>query len=265
MAAVSGGEASLVDGAAWGLDDRSRIVHLGQSAVAFQRPDAPTLTVITSAERGLVPGGLCLPRRLFERWRGEPERELAAAARELAADAAPVDLRVRRVVPHSGAVIAWRSHVLATDDAWLSATDQRNLAPSLAQALLAADQAATAAAIAGLVGRGPGSTPSGDDVIVGALAAAHAVGLPVAAAHSLGKQLALTTTPSRHDLWWALRGRVSQRLLALLASFTDPHLVPTAASRARGWGHTSGLDLAAGATAVFAAVLDEAANRRSIA
>lgn len=176
-----------------------------------------------------------------------------------------VDLRVQRLTPDAEAVLTWQPQIIAPTDNWLSPATQRRLAPALAQALLTNDTVMAADTIGELIGRGPGSTPSGDDVIVGALAAAHSLGLSVGAARTLSGKLSQTTAASRHDLWWALRGRVSERLLSLLGSFASPHLVPAVAALARSWGHTSGLDLAAGATAVFEASIRQPLTLRSIA
>lgn len=254
-----------IDSHGWTLDRSGRVVHLGQSTVSFAMPGSPTLSVVSSSARGLVPGGLCLPAVTFERWRRRPERDLIASTHDFAAMATPVDLRVPRVTPHVKAVSSWQSQITAHTDTWLSPDSQRRLAPILAQALLSADPVHVANTMGQLIGRGPGSTPSGDDVIVGALAAIQALGLSTSAARPLSGQLSQTTAASRHDLWWALHGRVSQRLLSLLGSFASPHLVPAVAGLARGWGHTSGSDLAAGATAVFEASIRQPITLRSIA
>ncbi len=246
-------------------------VHVGQSAVLL-RTTTGDLLPVTSSAHGLVPGGWCLP----------DDREFAAlatAARQRAvldlrswqgvlAATAATDLSVR-----PGAVDVVAARALA--DAALSRTvgdgasarparpdhgpmdpfPLRRCARALVRAAAAGDGAAVHDLLERLVGVGPGSTPSGDDVVVGVLAgldrradgAARSAAAPVRQA--LPHLLDRTTSVSRHDLVAALRGEVAERVHHLLAAVGDRSLVPTAVDAARTWGATSGLDLAAGVAA----------------
>lgn len=115
------------------------------------------------------------------------------------------------------------------------------------------DAAAAADALRGLVGRGAGSTPAGDDLIVGA--AAHGwlsqggESPVVRAIASLSCELdALTTLTGATYLRAAARGEFGSHLLAWVRALrhasSDRALV--LASRVAGHGATSGLDTLAG-------------------
>ncbi len=101
-----------------------------------------------------------------------------------------------------------------------------------------------------LVGNGPGLTPYGDDVLAGALVAAHAVGHPrlpwwqagTSAALAAGRTTAVSTALLRH----AVDGWATSELAAFVTGVcrgrTDDSIEPLLAV-----GHTSGAGLAAGA------------------
>src|SRR5205823_1023663 len=102
-----------------------------------------------------------------------------------------------------------------------------------------------------LVGRGPGLTPSGDDVLAGALVAAHALGHPKLAEwaertrHALAVQS--TTAASRGLLGHALRGWAVPQLADYLQAVCGGSTSPAAArDRLLSVGHSSGAALAAG-------------------
>lgn len=106
-------------------------------------------------------------------------------------------------------------------------------------------------AVAGLLGRGPGLTPEGDDVLAGALVALAAVGSPVrdrlaAAVETLlaGSQTR-TTTVSAALLRCAVRGQAIPELARFLRTGDAAALLAV--------GHTSGAALARGALLAGAA------------
>ena len=83
-------------------------------------------------------------------------------------------------------------------------------------------------ALTGLIGFGPGLTPSGDDAVVGLLGVLHRVCAPSMAAVHLGRLrrtvppvLGRTTPISAHYLRLAIRGAFSERLTALLDTIAD--------------------------------------------
>ncbi len=105
-----------------------------------------------------------------------------------------------------------------------------------------------------LVGAGPGLTPAGDDVLAGALVAAHATGDPRLEALRAGTRAALrtrgTTAVSRGLLTHALEGWATPELAAFVTAVCGGDVGPTAL-RLLGVGSSSGAALAAGALHVL--------------
>ena len=112
------------------------------------------------------------------------------------------------------------------------------------------DSTAAANAATGLIGLGPGLTPSGDDVLVGVEAALHALGSPSAGFLALAvgdvevRTTALAATLLRH----AAAGEFAERLHTLLAALlgSDDEQIAAAVDRAVAWGATSGTDCLVG-------------------
>jgi hypothetical protein len=119
------------------------------------------------------------------------------------------------------------------------------------------DAARLQAVLLGLVGRGIGLTPSGDDAIVGILAVLHRCAPPTLAAEpldalsaALAPLLDRTTVISAHFLRLALRGEFGDRLLAVVdacCSSTGPD--PAAVDQLLTTGATSGADALVGVVA----------------
>lgn len=141
---------------------------------------------------------------------------------------------------------------------------------ALRAALTMRDAAAAVAEARGLIGLGVGLTPSGDDLLVGLLAALEATDNPMRAA--LARSIAIeagarTTAIGANALWHAARGEFAERLHDVLMAIglDDPETTETAVARATDYGATSGVDTLVGlflglevATADHSAV-DEAA------
>lgn len=105
-------------------------------------------------------------------------------------------------------------------------------------------------AVVACLGRGPGLTPSGDDVLVGALAASWSVGA-IDAKHSEDLTAALETQARRRTtdvsveyLHYACRGMATGAVRALLTALAEPDFTPVtdAVARLGRFGHTSGMD-----------------------
>jgi hypothetical protein len=116
-----------------------------------------------------------------------------------------------------------------------------------------------AAAVGRLLGRGPGLTPSGDDVLAGFLLGARAFGLHATGARAAVAALApgRTTALSAALLWHSARGEWVDEVATVVA---DPS--ERALSALLRVGHTSGAALATGLVAAASAALsarDEAA------
>jgi hypothetical protein len=120
------------------------------------------------------------------------------------------------------------------------------------------------------LGRGPGLTPSGDDVIVGILATlwsagAFAAGRLASLRRSLDRAAGERTTDvSAEYLYHACRGRVAgplHRLLTALHRGDGPATID-AVTRLRDFGHTSGMDSVLGVIVAWRTVLAPAALGR---
>ncbi|MEP7021265.1 MAG: DUF2877 domain-containing protein [Pseudonocardiales bacterium] len=188
----------------------------------------------------------------------EPDRRLAA----------PASVGARRVqwcgpsgVVTVAAARAWAPPVITVGAApWPAALDQlraavathdigieTTLVAQLARA--GADPEAQFAAVAALLGRGPGLTPSGDDVVAGYLLGARVFGRPVSGAAVAVAELAgnATTALSAQLLRHAMRGECIAQVAAAVAALAG-RCTPLdgAIDRLLAVGHTSGAALATG-------------------
>ncbi len=112
--------------------------------------------------------------------------------------------------------------------------------------------------VADLIGAGPGTTPTGDDMVVGSLAALAVLGRADAASAlsaTVAPRLAETTTTSRHYLAAAASGRFAEHVHHLLDGFVDGMPARTIIATASTWGASSGVDLLIGMTATLRADL----------
>ncbi len=122
----------------------------------------------------------------------------------------------------------------------------RRIVADLIAALETGDRRAAAEVATGLIGLGPGLTPSGDDALVGIEAALHALDWPSAGFLALAmddvedRTTALAATLLRH----AAAGEFAERLHTLLAALlgSDDESIAKAIDRAAAWGATSGTD-----------------------
>jgi Protein of unknown function (DUF2877) len=132
--------------------------------------------------------------------------------------------------------------------------DELELAgPDLLSPLTEGNHERAGSAVATLLGRGPGLTPAGDDLLCGMLAGAHAFGHPLGAMpQALTEQLAsrprATTSLSRQLLLSALDGEGIDQLgdLATALCLPDPVAVRAAVAALARVGHSSGLALGRG-------------------
>lgn len=129
---------------------------------------------------------------------------------------------------------------------------------ALAAAAAGHDGAAVDPLLDQLIGRGPGSTPSGDDVVAGLLAALVTLGPPDGPPATFAMALGAGVLRCRHRttplsatlLRCAADGAVvaaARRVLELLVTARAPGSAwPAAVAALAGLGHTSGLDLLTG-------------------
>jgi len=241
-----------VDGASptpWLTYGQVGVVHLGQSAVVLA--DRRGHLVMTSAAFGLAPGGVQLGAADFARLRAE-----VAAGRTGVAHWTPdlvetVDLRIRSASIDPAAVGILRGALdIRRHAGTLDPRRQRSLAPLLTRAALAGEP--PEGPLLRLIGAGPGSTPAGDDVVVGVLAALRSIGRGDAAeaiSRGVVRFLSRTTSASRLYLSAAAEGRFAERVQQLVHGLNDEKAALTAARSATTWGATSGLDLLSGIVA----------------
>ncbi len=243
----------------WIARGEMSIVHLGHSALVLA--DLRGHLVITSEGFGLAPGGIQVSAADLLHLRGE-----LAAGRTTLNHWMPdvvelVDLRLPCVDVDPVALAVLGD---ALDPGQRVGTfdpgRQRAAAAPLVRSAVRGE--ASAPALLGLIGAGPGSTPAGDDVVVGVLAGLHAAGRHDAAAliaDALPDLLARTTSASRIYLSAAAEGRFAERVHLLVRGLRDRDAAIAAAWSAARWGATSGIDLLAG---IVAAVTHSSTLRR---
>jgi hypothetical protein len=256
----------------WSLVHDLHIVHVGQSGTLLSHGASGdrVLVPLTFGDRGLVPGGLHVSpadapsvRAALSRAAGRGRRVDLTGWGCVANPA--IDLRLQAVAVSEAAVDAFTSGlrhvVLAGPVAPSPAMDpsaQRRLAGPLAAA--AADGLDAVPILAELIGAGPGSTPAGDDVVVGVLAGLDVAGraglLDPDSRERVGELRtevvrisAQTTFLSRHDLRAAADGRFCERVHRLVEALADAESAMRVVAEAAGWGATSGVDLAHGVLA----------------
>jgi len=250
--------AGALAAAALGGERRGRVASIHERAIVLLLDDGP-LVALLPAGAPLHPWALELdgpiPRGPAE---GEAVRvaggEIAFAASrvELAGMAiAELRLTARRCDPDPAAVRALAACLPA-------AATTGPFASALAAALAAYRDCGDPAVLAVLVGVGEGLTPSGDDVIVGALAALELLGDDAGHAR-LGAALAggsvRTTKLAAQMIEAALAGRhaepVRELLEALAATPPAPARLAAATDALLAVGHRSGADTLRGIVAVL--------------
>jgi len=248
------------------------VLHVGKTAVILRPvdPDGDDV-VVTDSRVGTMPGGLSLPETEFQRWRElEPgQREITRGQATGFASADHPSMHIDPWATDARAVMAAIAHLPAETRATqfsLGILDGRHVA----EAATSASPDAVRIVAANIVGLGMGSTPAGDDVLVGVCAGLHAGG-HVSAAISLARAAAalagLTTRSSRLFLRAAAEGRFSERVLWLARSMDSPAAAIQAMQLLPAWGGTSGIDLAVGFLGAQSHVLDLAGSdaRRGVA
>jgi hypothetical protein len=235
------------------------------------------LWTLLSAERADLPFGIRVA------WRGFDLLGLVpGAAVDVRAGFVGVEARAPRLVVDCRAAPRWtprRAGAVAAGLAerldFIASAGQGAWAESaaIASAVVDAldDTHALSDALARVVGRGPGSTPAGDDVVIGILAvlAAPAAGQAGAAAarslrDAMRPWLAGTTDISAHLLRQAARGWVGRNVHELIVALIEDaptEALQAAVQRVLDTGATSGADLCAGLLACARAFLVTHAER----
>lgn len=241
----AGGRIVVVEGTGGaGLPDAVSVAHAGR----------PPLQLAVGDRVVLGDGGLTVGRRelVVRRW-WDPYVRIASTHLDAAA-VAVVGATLRSVAAGAGGA----SPALAD-------------AEPLAAALRERDTAALADAAPALLGRGPGLTPAGDDVLAGVLATLRVLGpsrpAPVAgrvaatadalAAAVVDAARSRTTALSAQLLGHADHGAVALPVGDVLRAVAGRGALVAAAARLARVGHTSGRDLLAGIALALTTLLPD--------
>lgn len=234
----------------WLTSGDLNVVHLGQSAVILAHRGGQL--VVTAGDFGLAPGGMQLLPSDLARIRTDLQTGTTGFTHWRPPVVEPVDLRIRSLRVDVAAVSVLRHALVGrTHIGVMNSQAQRSTAPALVESALAEEP--VAGTLFRLIGAGPGSTPAGDDVVVGVLAGLLALGHDGAATAigtAIRPLLGRTTSAARHYLMAAIDGRFAERVHLLVRGLADQPRAWAGARAARSWGATSGMDLLAGVIAV---------------
>lgn len=264
-----------VDDAAtwWRTTPVAEVVYIGHHSIVLRV--SAELAPLTAPGVGVMPNGAELSRAgEFETLRrsldGRPSAVVDLTPWNAPARLAlvPVDLALRPA-PIAPPALARLQGALASAPfpGGLAGRAVRMLRSAAASLALAVDTGENASPhLLTLIGAGPGSTPTGDDVVLGVIAGLRARGDARGAA-ALGRSilplLPRTTETSRYFLRHAIDGRFAEHVHEAVASLSAPERVDSVVEDAAKWGATSGIDLLAGLAAGVSAV--PATSRRSAA
>lgn len=237
------------------------VVHLGQSAVVLRTAGGGRLLVVTDSSAGLMPDGICIDDAAFPAVRDALKRK-TAHGREVTSDQlvspalARTSLRLDPTHPDPEAIDALRLHAARSEHRpavgmrWgMDPAPIRARSGALASAAVGGRAREVGAMLGTLIGAGPGTTPSGDDVIVGVLAGFVLTRQGRAATticSALIPLLPRTTLASRHYLTAATQGRFGEHIHDLALAVAGHTPTELAVDRARTWGSCSGLDVLSG-------------------
>lgn len=236
------------------------VVYRGSAAVVCRVDDQ--LLPITHPRRGLIPGGVCFgDGDAFARWAATSNRLIGrplsdslvvTTTTDLTVIPQPFDPRAVRLL-HQKLSGVERVDPLTVDDLPQAALQ------IVAACGASAEDGTVWQQVESIIGRGPGMTPSGDDILVGIVAGLRGSGRLTAAtrlAHVALAQSAATTETSRYFFRHAASGRFAQVVHEALAAVApDPSpasdRVDELVRRAADWGAHSGIDLLTGLAAAY--------------
>ncbi len=234
-----------------GFDTDYEIAHAGNTTIVLRPYEMhEDDVVVTTGEVGLMPGGLHYSQEIFDQWRAR----ITGSRVTFRSDARALDMIERVNLRLGMARIDHDSLLLGIH--LLDRSRPREIgSSSVEQAKAVANQAcdrdtdSLKASVRGLVGAGQGSTPAGDDLLVGVCAALRSSGHLAEATVIAGLACDIahrTTRASRLYLRAAEAGRFAERVHLLAGSFTHQADAAKVMKSIQGWGASSGLDLATG-------------------
>ena len=234
-----------------GYDTDFEVAHSGRSTVVLRPYDVhEDDLVVTTGDVGLMPGGIHYSREIFEEWRGRIQGSRVRFRSDSRAFEMIelVNLRLARAeVDQDSLLLA--VHLLDRGRPRESGMTSVGSAEAVAGLAYERRLDDLAGSVRELVGRGPGSTPAGDDLLVGVCAALHGSGSISEASIVAGMACDVahrTTRASRLYLRAAESGRFAERVHRLAASFAHQADAAKIMKAVQGWGASSGLDLATG-------------------
>lgn len=251
--------------APWSFAGDAAVIHRGRSCVLLES-DLPGVLVVAGPGFGLAPGGIQLTDADFARFAAAvPEGGRVDLSTWDPGAVIAADLSIRRSPIAPSALAVHREALRRTPGAPgpMDPAPIRELGDELAATAL--EHGDLALPLAGLIGAGPGSTPTGDDVVVGVLAGLRAGGAPDAAfaiGDAVLPMVGRTTTASAHYLRAAAAGRFADRVRDLVAGLATAERAARESARAARWGATSGFDLLAGVVAAAGATTAHSTQER---
>ena len=251
------------------FDSDFEVAHAGTSTVVLRPYDASEDdVVVTTGDVGLMPGGIHYSREIFEQWRSG----IRGSRVRFRSDARSLEL-VDRIDLHLNAIaidqdsLLLAVHLLHRSQAREFGVTSVERATKVARQAFARQREDLSDAVLQLVGRGEGSTPAGDDLLVGVCAALRGMGCETEAALIAGFACDIahrTTRASRLYLRAAEVGRFSERVHLLASSFGHQSDTAKIMKAVQGWGASSGLDLAAGMLGGLLAAREQSVQERSM-
>ena len=234
------------------------VEHIGRRTLVLT--DGVRLVPVTRDEDGLLPGGISLATEVFDVVRaalaglGRDDRLPSWFAGADLPAASDLSLRQQACRPERLAVLAGMLAAEERGTGVIDAAPLRRRAAGLVPAL--AHPRWARREVRELIGAGPGATPTGDDILVGALAGLELTGRRrelITIGGLVPPLLTRTTRTSQHFLHWALAGQYASTVHAVAAGLSGSVALEPAVAGIRHWGASSGVDLLHGLVGVLTA------------
>lgn len=234
-----------------GFETDYQVAHSGRNTVVlrpYEKCDDDV--VVTTGEVGLMPGGIHYSRDVFEQWRARIQGSRVTFRSDSRALEIIefVNLSLGRARTDQDSLLL-AVHLLDRSRPRDFGVTSVERAKSVANQACDRKTNELAESVLELVGSGEGSTPAGDDLLVGVCAALRSGGLIAEATLIAGLACDIahrTTRASRLYLRAAEAGRFAERVHLLAGSFAHQSDAAKIMKSIQGWGASSGLDLATG-------------------
>jgi len=243
-----------IDAASWLLssfESDFEVAHSGKSTIVLRPYETQEDDlIVTTGEVGLMPGGIHYPRELFEQWRSRIQGTRVTFRSDNRSvemiELVNLQLGMARIDQDALLLAVHLLNGMRFREFGVTSIDR---AKAVAGQAFDRSTDDLADSVRLLVGCGEGSTPAGDDLLVGLCAALRSCGHLAEATliATMACDIAhRTTRASRLYLRAAEEGRFAERVHLLAGSFSHQADAAKIMKSIRGWGASSGLDLAAG-------------------